>query len=973
MKIRAKIFATILAVLMLLSVVPVSFAAEETIVLSDIDASTTVGKAVNELVKLGIINGYEDGTFRPDNTIKRGEFAKIVVTFLGLQDVASETATSGFSDVDTLSDGTSHWAKKYIKLAADKKIVNGYGDGIFKPDADVKYVEVVKMLVCALGYGEIAESSNIEGGLWYSGYMAQASDLGILSKASVNNIEDPAPRGIVAILTNNSLSVPIATTSSTGKVTIDKNQTALEKYQKKEEVSGIVTAVQQTGLNTGATGLTRREITLQVGDEEITYLVPVDTNTMDYLGRRVTGYLEDDDDNKKITQITVDKTTVTKLTPDMELSVDGNTIKYYASESSSRASTVSFENDIRVIYNGKYDATYNCADFDDIQTGSIEFICNDNDGDAEVAIVEEYKNYVVSTVDKNSNPPIVYDKYGNGEVTVPYEDKNIFFSLQKVGSSDEPERIVSSLAAWNILSVAQSKSSAEGKAVWKGYVSTNKISNKEVTGKRTDTRTIDNKTYKLAYNFINFNGSKPQLDTGEFVTVYLDFEGKIAAATSSSTNTSLESAFIVNAEPGMGVNGEASILFYGLSGKYTKERELKLAKTVRVDGVSMQNHDEILATLKAVSQEFKAERPSDIQWTDYSQFVQYTVNSEGRVNMIDTAKKNSGESEDSLTCSVSCATKLQYADGGKLTDNNGQLVMSVNSSTKVLAIPKDTTAYDKYTIKSYGSVFTVGTSYWVEGYNVSSIKNASFVICYNNDKSVASIGENAPMIIVDEIIEEIDSETGLAVDKVVGTNFRNGTELVGVSEEKGLISGKYSFGDIFRYASTDGKIAITRPVLKFGETAPTIYGRDGVTVISAPITGEADAAAAARKASETRMFQIDDSASTALKNSVGRFVYGTVLGREDNDILLTTTIAQDEFGVLSNDTQTFSIDGAKIYLYDYTAKGDNRIVTDASVDTIQSLDQLEKANVSDPDQKASQVLVFHTGVGTVKAVIVFKY
>ena len=135
MKMYTKWMAAVLTVVMLLTLMPVGiFAADEAaapVKLSDIDENTTAGQAVTELVKLGIINGYEDGTFRPDNTITRGEIAKIIITFMNLQGAAYDTVPSGFPDVDSVN----HWAKKYIKLAADQKIVNGYPDGTFLPDA----------------------------------------------------------------------------------------------------------------------------------------------------------------------------------------------------------------------------------------------------------------------------------------------------------------------------------------------------------------------------------------------------------------------------------------------------------------------------------------------------------------------------------------------------------------------------------------------------------------------------------------------------------------------------------------------------------------------------------------------------------------------------------------------------------------------------------------------------------------------
>ena len=69
---KIKITALITAVMMLLNIG--AFAAFE-----DININTGVGNAVKQLVQLGIINGYPDGTFRPEDTLTRGQFAKIAV------------------------------------------------------------------------------------------------------------------------------------------------------------------------------------------------------------------------------------------------------------------------------------------------------------------------------------------------------------------------------------------------------------------------------------------------------------------------------------------------------------------------------------------------------------------------------------------------------------------------------------------------------------------------------------------------------------------------------------------------------------------------------------------------------------------------------------------------------------------------------------------------------------------------------
>ena len=82
---------------------------------------------INNLVKKGGISGYEDGSFKPDNTITRAEFTKIIV---GVFEISGDTETK-YSDV---SDDT--WYSEYVKKASASGIING-SDGMFLPNNNI--------------------------------------------------------------------------------------------------------------------------------------------------------------------------------------------------------------------------------------------------------------------------------------------------------------------------------------------------------------------------------------------------------------------------------------------------------------------------------------------------------------------------------------------------------------------------------------------------------------------------------------------------------------------------------------------------------------------------------------------------------------------------------------------------------------------------------------------------------------------
>ncbi|MCC8168923.1 MAG: S-layer homology domain-containing protein [Oscillospiraceae bacterium] len=91
--------------------------------------------AIITLSKLNVINGYEEtdgtNTFRPENTITRAEFTKMLVAVMGYED-ASYYSETQFTDIDM-------WAKNYITTAYGLGIVNGMSDTEFAPDELVTY------------------------------------------------------------------------------------------------------------------------------------------------------------------------------------------------------------------------------------------------------------------------------------------------------------------------------------------------------------------------------------------------------------------------------------------------------------------------------------------------------------------------------------------------------------------------------------------------------------------------------------------------------------------------------------------------------------------------------------------------------------------------------------------------------------------------------------------------------------------
>ncbi|MCL1874228.1 MAG: S-layer homology domain-containing protein, partial [Clostridiales bacterium] len=111
---------------------------------SDLKGDESYAQAVKYLAKIGILQGYEDGSFRPSQGITRAEFVAIACRFDDLENSNSNP----FTDL-----AGSHWAYAYIISAYLKGWISGYPDGEFKPQNGISRAEVVKIVNCMLGRG----------------------------------------------------------------------------------------------------------------------------------------------------------------------------------------------------------------------------------------------------------------------------------------------------------------------------------------------------------------------------------------------------------------------------------------------------------------------------------------------------------------------------------------------------------------------------------------------------------------------------------------------------------------------------------------------------------------------------------------------------------------------------------------------------------------------------------------------------
>lgn len=147
---------------------------------SDVSGSTSYRTAIDAMEKKGVIEGYADGTFQSGNRINRAEFLKIILEARG------DFGTGG---TDCFPDVHDEWYAKYVCAAKDEEIIQGYPDGLFRPERETNFVEASKIL--SLAYKQQIDTSSPD---WYEPY-ARALESSKAIPPSIDNLDRKITRG----------------------------------------------------------------------------------------------------------------------------------------------------------------------------------------------------------------------------------------------------------------------------------------------------------------------------------------------------------------------------------------------------------------------------------------------------------------------------------------------------------------------------------------------------------------------------------------------------------------------------------------------------------------------------------------------------------------------------------------------------------------------------------------------------------
>ena len=621
-------------------------------------AESEVLQKIEMLHALGIMDKVSEDKL--EKNVTRSEFVVFAVRLFGLS-IVTDYETKIFSDVSP-----DNYAYQQIAIAAQVGLISYYDNIAFRPDDDIQFTEVIKILTEALGYGVVAKES----GGYPTGYMFAAQKAGLSLRNSGGMLNYSQLAGII----ESTLNAYIYDWVSFGSnLTYKKGDTLLKARFKAQKISGKVTATEISGLMStqpsGKGKITINNETFNLGG----------TNADGLIGSNVICYVQGDDEDtlRTIVALTADegKTSKTLLNTDVDITVTGNTISYI--NENDRVINIRVAQNAPILINDVYFGVMRQVDFKSIMpdTGDITIVYADNSSEATSILISKYDTYVVDSVNTITNT--IIDKYNNGKLELDKAD------TVRIHNYDEARPLtIGAIGQWDVLAVKQITTGDFQTIVDITIVSFpfKGIINEITTSKNgKPAYVIDGVEYKLAKNYLD--AGEPELKLGEYAVFYVDISGAIAGIRKSAVS---EYGYLSGASKNQGIDRNLKFKIYTLDRKF---EIFEVADKWTLDGVSASS-EKLPPELENIDGSLK------------TQLVIYKFNESGRLTEIQTAADMAnvtdyqGYTKNKFTLDgiVTAETRLYHSYLGN--------VCAVSNNTIIFDIPGDKANEKGYGIKS---------------------------------------------------------------------------------------------------------------------------------------------------------------------------------------------------------------------------------------------------------------------------------
>lgn len=241
----------LLALSLALTTILGSFAGNTAFAKYSDDKDILASNAVNMLSALNLLNGYTDGSFKPDAVISKAELAKIIYV---LKNGGKDDKAANFVGMKTdLTDINGHWAEGYIKYGYTQGIIAGNGKGKFEPEKNVTGTEAAKMLLTILGYD--ADRAGLVGTQWDTNTLRLATDKNLFQDYNIS-FASGSTRQYASQMVYNSLFATMMTSRDSTFTEILNNGSVItlgEKYMGLQIEQGVLISNGEYSLDSSLT------------------------------------------------------------------------------------------------------------------------------------------------------------------------------------------------------------------------------------------------------------------------------------------------------------------------------------------------------------------------------------------------------------------------------------------------------------------------------------------------------------------------------------------------------------------------------------------------------------------------------------------------------------------------------------------------------------------------------------------------
>lgn len=448
------------------------------------------------------------------DNVKRGEFAEMIMNLLGGSDISADASEVSYSDVTAQTEHADA-----ISYVSSYKIMEAAEKDKFYPNESITYMQALKAVVNALGYSEAASARGGD----QKGYLNIAQSIGLL-KYSMGNLNAPLSfeRAVMllCLAAETEVCEPSDVSSESVTYTRSKNRLLINVYHDIYSENGIMTDNGRTMVNKRKTAAAEAVV---IGGK---ILHGATNRERALIGRNITYYYREKTGVPKLlyAYVNPNKNDIVTLKAEQIMPESSDFSKQcVVARVNGKSEKYNIDIYANLLYNGIFDDTFTKNSFN-ITEGSITLIDADKDGDYELVCVDEYVDIVVENHIVNDRISSAYSVPDFSSVS--YKDCDTVIFEDENGSEIEPKEVLSK----DVLSIYKSKDNKMMRAVQSRNKKTISV---DSIGESDNTLVVsyEDESYKLSGNYISLMRNRPDLysrpEAGSMYEVQLNFENKI--------------------------------------------------------------------------------------------------------------------------------------------------------------------------------------------------------------------------------------------------------------------------------------------------------------------------------------------------------------------------------------------------------------------------------------------------------------